>query len=99
MILLNQIPRGQLSELSAGRKVEQGSSHQFYPQYISFTFRTAALFLYLRILQSQHLHEVMVLLFHLSEIINKELTRKVHRFVQEAPIKMPPCIADKAQST
>lgn len=36
---------------------------------------------------------------YLSEIIKKELTRKVHKFVQEAPIKMPPCIADKAQST
>lgn len=38
-------------------------------------------------------------IFHLSEIIKKDLTRKVHRFVQEAPIKTPPCIADTAQST
>lgn len=38
-------------------------------------------------------------IFHLSETINKELTRKVHRSLQEAPTKMPSCIADKAQST
>lgn len=59
VILLNQIPIGELLELPAGRTAEQGSSHQFHLQCISF--RTAALLLYLKILQSQHLHEMIAL--------------------------------------